>query len=64
MAAIDDAEGQWEPFFYEQADGRIRAYMRNFTKAIPPGTQWRFTAVGTDLSLLARGADALRAEYR
>ena len=47
LSAIDDAEGQWEPFFYEQTDGRIRAYMRNFTKVIPPGTQWRFTAVGT-----------------
>jgi hypothetical protein len=47
LSAIDDPEGQWEPFFYEQADGRIRAYTRNFTKAIPPGSQWRFTTVGT-----------------
>ena len=47
LSAIDDPEGQWEPFFYEQADGHIRAYMRNFTKAIPPSSQWRFTAVGT-----------------
>jgi len=47
LSAIDDPEGQWEPIFYEQADGRIRAYTRNFTKAIPPGNQWRFTTVGT-----------------
>jgi len=47
LSAIDDPEGQWEPFFYEQSDGHIRAYMRNFTKSIPPGSQWRFTTVGT-----------------
>jgi hypothetical protein len=47
LSAIDDPEGQWEPFFYEQADGRIRAFMRNFTKATPPGNQWRLTALGT-----------------
>ena len=44
---MDDAEGQWEPFFYEQSDGKIRAFMRNFTKGIPHGTQWRLTTVGT-----------------
>jgi hypothetical protein len=46
ISSVDDAEGQWEPFFYEQSNGGIRAFMRNFTKGIPPGTQWRLTAVG------------------
>lgn len=47
ITAVDDYEAQWEPFFYEQIDGRIRAYLRNFTKGIPPGNQWRLTTVGT-----------------
>jgi hypothetical protein len=47
LSMVDDAAGQWEPFFYEQADGRIRAYMRNFTKGIPPANMWRLTTVGT-----------------
>ena len=47
ISSVDDAEAQWEPFFYEQGDGRIRAFMRNFTKGIPHGTQWRLTTVGT-----------------
>lgn len=46
ISSVEDAAGQWEPFFYEQADGKIRAYMRNFTKGIPHGTMWRLTAVG------------------
>ena len=46
ISSVDDAEGQWEPFFYEQSDGKLRAFMRNFTKGIPHGTQWRLTAVG------------------
>lgn len=47
ISSVDDAEGQWEPFFYEQGDGKIRAFMRNFTKGVPHGTQWRLTTVGT-----------------
>lgn len=47
ISTVDDAEAQWEPFFYEQSDGRIRAFMRNFTKGIPHSTQWRLTTVGT-----------------
>lgn len=47
LSAIDDPEAQWEPFFYEQADGRIRYFARNFTKAVAPGNQWRLTAVGS-----------------
>ena len=47
ISSVDDAEGQWEPFFYEQSDGRLRAFMRNFTKGIPHGTHWRLTTVGT-----------------
>jgi len=47
ISSVDDAEGQWEPFFYEQSDGKIRAFMRNFTRGIPHGTQWRLTTVGT-----------------
>lgn len=47
ISSIDDPSGQWEPFFYEQSDGRLRAFMRNFTKGIPAGTQWRLTTVGT-----------------
>jgi hypothetical protein len=47
ITSVDDPESQWEPFFYEQCDGRLRVFMRNFTKGIPQGTQWRLTAVGT-----------------
>ena len=51
ISMVDDAVAQWEPFFYEQSDGRIRAYMRNFTKGTPPATQWRLTTVGTGAAL-------------
>ena len=47
LSMVDDLAAQWEPFFYEQHDGRIRALMRNFTNATPPSDQWRLTAVGT-----------------
>ena len=47
LSSVDDAEAQWEPFFYEQSDGQLRAFMRNFTKGIPFATQWRLTTVGT-----------------
>ena len=47
ISSVDDAEAQWEPFFYEQGNGALRAFMRNFTKGIPSGTQWRLTTVGT-----------------
>jgi len=47
ITTVDDAEAQWEPFFYEQRDGKLRAYMRNFTKGTPHGTMWRHTTVGT-----------------
>lgn len=47
ISSVEDATAQWEPFFYEQSDGRIRAYMRNFTKGIPPGNLWRLTTVGS-----------------
>jgi len=47
ITSVDDAEAQWEPFFYEQSDGKLRAFMRNFTKGIPHGTMWRLTTVGT-----------------
>ncbi len=51
ISMVDDAAAQWEPFFYEQADGRIRAYMRNFTNGIPPANMWRMTTVGTGAAL-------------
>jgi len=51
ISAVDEPGAQWEPFFYEQADGRIRAFMRNFTKAIPPANQWRWTTLGTGAGL-------------
>ncbi len=47
ISSVDDAEAQWEPFFYEQADGKIRAYMRNFTKGVAYPTHWRLTTTGT-----------------
>lgn len=47
LSMVDDATAQWEPFFYEQQDGRIRALMRNFTKGTPPSNQWRLTTTGT-----------------
>lgn len=47
ISSVDDAQAQWEPFFYQQSDGRIRAFMRNFTKGTPQGTQWRLTTVGS-----------------
>lgn len=51
ISKVDDAVGQWEPFFYEQADGQIRAYMRNFTNGTPPGNQWRLTTTGTGAAM-------------
>lgn len=39
-------DAQWEPFFYEQADGRLRAFMRNMTRATPACTQWQLTCTG------------------
>jgi len=52
VSSVDDAESQWEPFFYQQADGGIRAYMRNSVKGSaergePPSIQQRLTTVGT-----------------
>lgn len=52
VTSVWDAASQWEPFFYAQGDGRIRAFMRNSIKGtpgegIPPGNQWRLTTVGT-----------------
>ena len=47
ISSVEDAEAQWEPFFYEQSDGKLRAFMRNFTKGISLATQWRLTTVGT-----------------
>ena len=46
LSAIDEADAQWEPFFYEQSDGQIRYYARNFTRAVDP-LSWRYTTVGT-----------------
>lgn len=50
--SVWDGASQWEPFFHEQGDGRIRAFMRNSIKGsrdrgTPAGNQWRITAVGT-----------------
>ena len=50
ISSVDDAEAQWDPFFFEQNDGKLRAFMRNFTKGIPQGTQWRLTTVGTGVA--------------
>jgi hypothetical protein len=52
VSSVDDPESQWEPFFYQQCDGRIRAFMRNSIKGapekrIPPSNQQRLTTVGT-----------------
>ncbi len=51
ISNVEDATAQWEPFFYEQSDGRIRAFMRNFTKGTPPGNMWRLTTVGTGAAI-------------
>ncbi|MEI6232840.1 MAG: sialidase family protein [Planctomycetota bacterium] len=51
ISTVEDAEAQWEPFFYEQSDGNLRVFMRNFTKGIPLGTQWRLTTVGSGAAL-------------
>jgi hypothetical protein len=47
IGQVDDYWAQWEPFFYEQADGTLRAFMRNHTRATPACTQWQLTCVGT-----------------
>ncbi len=52
VSSVDDAASQWEPFFYRQRDGHIRAFMRNSVKGeanrgIPPANQQRLTTVGT-----------------
>lgn len=55
VSSVDDAEGQWEPFFYQQSDGHIRAFMRNSIKStadkgIPPANQQRLTTVGNGVA--------------
>jgi hypothetical protein len=48
MSRVDDHFGQWEPFFYEQADGALRGIMRNFGGGdVLPPTQWLMTTTGT-----------------
>jgi hypothetical protein len=48
MSRVDDHFGQWEPFFYEQADGTLRGIMRNFGGGdLMPCTQWLMTTTGT-----------------
>ncbi|MEI8206732.1 MAG: exo-alpha-sialidase [Kiritimatiellales bacterium] len=48
MSRVDDHFGQWEPFFYEQADGKLRGIMRNFGGGdLMACTQWQMTTVGT-----------------
>jgi len=47
VSMVEDYYAQWEPAVHEQADGRLRMFMRNFTKATPPGTQWQLTTTGT-----------------
>ncbi len=47
ISQIDDRFAQWEPFFFEQADGKLRAFMRNFTTGTPPGNCWQLTCSGT-----------------
>lgn len=47
IGRVDDYWAQWEPFFLEQADGRLRAFMRNSTRATPPCTEWQLTSAGT-----------------
>jgi hypothetical protein len=47
IGRVDDYGAQWEPFFLEQAHGRLRAFMRNLTRATPPCTQWQLTSTGT-----------------
>ena len=47
MSRVDDYFGQWEPFFYEQADGTLRGIMRNFSGGdVMPSTQWLMTTTG------------------
>ncbi len=46
ISQIDDRFGQWEPFFFEQSDGKLRAFMRNFTKGTPPFNCWQLTCAG------------------
>ncbi len=47
VTQIDDKFAQWEPFFYEQQDGRLRAVMRNFTHGTPECNCWQLTCEGT-----------------
>lgn len=48
MSRVDNQFGQWEPFFYEQADGTLRGIMRNFGgHDLMPCTQWQLTTTGT-----------------
>jgi hypothetical protein len=43
-----DRQAQWEPHFYEQADGALRGIMRNWTDANTPiPTKMRLTVTGT-----------------
>lgn len=46
ITQIDDHFAQWEPFFFEQSDGHLRAFMRNFTTGTPPGMSWQLTSTG------------------
>ncbi len=48
MSRVDNHFGQWEPFFYEQSDGKLRGIMRNFSGGdLMPCTQWQLTTTGT-----------------
>lgn len=47
LTRVDEYYVQWEPFFFQQADGRIRGYLRNFLHGGRhiTSTQWQLTCV-------------------
>ena len=51
-----DMTAQWEPYFFEQADGALRMFSRNLQQSkrpglsYPPPTELLFTAVGSGAS--------------
>jgi hypothetical protein len=48
LSMVGDAHCQWEPFFYEQHDGKIRCVMRNMSMGTPDCIKWQLTCVSDD----------------
>jgi hypothetical protein len=47
ISVVYDPTAQWEPLFHEQVNGKLRAFMRNFTPGNVSSTQWLLTCTGT-----------------